>query len=154
MFWFCAPPGESGQTGAEQPPANDALGVAGMRSNVVANGLSLGGDNTSVGTFPLEMRRIVVVVGACVMLSLAFAGAGMPRRFNCPGMGSIGGRSCAAGLGSEVGSVDDEWFVSLLDKEEEEDVAGTSSVGVLRFRPRDVAMALSDEVTLDAVSKH
>ena len=40
-----------------------------------------------------EARRIAVVVGACVILSLAFAGPGIPRRFSCPGIRSTGGRS-------------------------------------------------------------
>ena len=60
---------------------------------MVVKGLSLGGENTFEGGFPPETRRIVVVVGDSVILSLAFAGAGIPRRFSCPGMGSTGGRS-------------------------------------------------------------
>ena len=47
----------------------------------------------------------------------------------------------------ESGSADDDGWVSLADRLEEE-----VSVVVLRFRPRDEAMALSDEVTLDAAT--
>ena len=72
-----APPGEKGHTGTEEDSAPP--GVAGTRSNEVANGLSLGGDSegSECEVVP-ETRRMVVVAGAWERLSRAAEGAGRP----------------------------------------------------------------------------
>lgn len=88
---------------------------------------------------------MVVVVGAWVILSLALAGAGMPRRFICPGIGSTGGWSSAIeGL--------DSWLVVAFSpgNPDIEFEAVLSDFVLLRLRPRDVTIDLRDEVTLGA----
>lgn len=138
------PPGEKGHTGTEEVPAPP--GVAGTRSNEVANGLSLGGDSKSSGfVVGFEMRRIVVVVGSWERLSRAPEGAGKPWRFDCPGTGSTGGSS-EPPFGSEVRRVEDDGTTSLLERLEDDDVASLD-LDVLRLSPKEVAIALRDDVT-------
>lgn len=139
-----APPGEKGHTGTEEDPAGP--GVAGTRSNEVANGLSLGGDSRSPDpAVGFETRRMVVVAGAWERLSRAAEGAGRPWRFDCPGIGSTGGSS-APPFRSEVGRVEDDWTASLLERLEDEDVVPLV-LDVLRLSPKEVAIALRDDVT-------
>jgi hypothetical protein len=122
--------------------------VAGTRSNEVANGWSLGGDSKgSEYVVVFETRRMVVVAGAWERLSRAAEGAGRPWRFDCPGIGSAGG-SEEPPFRSEVGRVEDDWTTSLLERLEDEDEDVVSLVlDVLRLSPKEVAIALRDDVT-------
>lgn len=148
---LAAPPGDNGQIGIEAAPLPAAPpGVPGTKSKVVANGFSFGGDSKSSGrVVAVEMRRIVVVVGACERLSRAFEGAGIPWRLDCPGIGSAG--SSNATLGSDVGSVDDDSAAPLLERLEEDEDIVASVLDALRLRPKEVAMALREDPTLEAV---
>ena len=139
-----APPGEKGHTGTEEDSAPP--GVAGTSSNEVANGLSLGGDSKgSECEVVFETRRMVVVAGAWERLSRAAEGAGRHWRFDCPGIGSAGGSS-GPPFGSEVGRVEVDWATSVLERLDDEDVVSLV-LDVLRLSPKEVAIALRDDVT-------
>lgn len=87
----------------------------------------------------------MVVVGAWERLSRAAEGAGRPWRVDCPGIGSTGDSS-EPPFGSEVGRVEADWATSLLERLEDEDVV-PMILDVLRFSPKEVAIALRDDVT-------
>ena len=65
-------------------------GLPRMISNDVWNGLSFGGVSTTVGVTAngVVTRRMVVLVGATVMLIRAFVGAGRPGNEGFPGNGA------------------------------------------------------------------
>lgn len=87
----------------------------------------------------------MVVVGAWERLSRASEGTGRPWRVDCPGIGSTGGSS-EPPFRSEVGMVEDDWTASLLERLEDDDVV-PMVLDVLRFNPKEVAIALRDDVT-------
>lgn len=113
----------------------------------MANGCSLGGESKTSGcAVEFETRRMVVVAGAWERLSRASEGAGRPSRLDCPGIGSSGG-SGGLPFGSEVGRVEDDWAASLPERLEDEDEV-PPDLDELCFSPKEVAIALRDDVTV------